>query len=375
MTVKSIITNVFCVVILAPVLAALIAWAAWAMASFESPPDTSPPAAANTTSSVIRPAPHTPVSGRTVYMANCARCHGVDGDGQGTEQLDRPARSFLAGGFSFGNTKQAIRRVVQHGIAGTPMPGYVGILDARQINAVVDYVQRLAPEDTLGPSPAATYQVQDRPIILRGTLPPRGVWDQEAPRGLLVGGIDGLTLAYDGDHVQLRSVRQGDFARRTDWQDRGGTALEPLGRIIHYPGAMPPFHRSGETVHAALQGTMIDGDTATIRYALPGMRIQETAATATFGGIPGYRRWLTVEGAADDLSMTVPLALPARWLGSADSYDWWIGGDDIVGIRGGVAEDISVRLPQAGTVEILVLPAVDHQAARQAGVPLEQPAT
>ena len=35
----------------------------------------------------------------------CAPCHGATGDGKGTTVLDRPARSFKDGGFSFGNTK------------------------------------------------------------------------------------------------------------------------------------------------------------------------------------------------------------------------------------------------------------------------------
>ncbi|MBP27028.1 MAG: hypothetical protein CMJ63_02255 [Planctomycetaceae bacterium] len=78
-------------------------------------------------------------------MANCAKCHGVTGDGNGTEQLDRPARSFLAGGVSFGNTNQAIRRVVQHGIAGTPMPGFVGVLNRPSIDAVVAYARDGTP--------------------------------------------------------------------------------------------------------------------------------------------------------------------------------------------------------------------------------------
>ena len=204
MTVKSIVTNIVCVFIVAPILAALILWGCWVLIP-EQPP---PPAADSTTSAhaaVIRPAPHTPVSGRTVYMANCAKCHGATGDGIGTEVLDRPARSFLAGGFSFGNTPEAVRRVVQHGIAGTPMPGFAGTLSPAQTRVVVKHVLAMVPpsEDDVED---ATMLVTDRPLVLRGMLPPAGPWAEPRPRGLLRGGTDGLTMAYNVDAGRVRGA-------------------------------------------------------------------------------------------------------------------------------------------------------------------------
>ena len=43
-------------------------------------------------------------------------------DGNGVTELDRPARSFRDGGFSFGNTPEALFRTISTGIPGTPMP-------------------------------------------------------------------------------------------------------------------------------------------------------------------------------------------------------------------------------------------------------------
>ena len=40
-----------------------------------------------------------------LYAEHCATCHGSNGDGKGTADLDRPARSFLDGGYSYGNTQ------------------------------------------------------------------------------------------------------------------------------------------------------------------------------------------------------------------------------------------------------------------------------
>ena len=63
---------------------------------------------------------------RTLFIANCASCHGEKGDGEGTTDLDRKARSFKDGGFSFGNTPEALFRTLTTGIPGTPMPGFGG---------------------------------------------------------------------------------------------------------------------------------------------------------------------------------------------------------------------------------------------------------
>ncbi|HEX6883800.1 MAG TPA: c-type cytochrome, partial [Planctomycetota bacterium] len=61
---------------------------------------------------------------RQLFLTNCATCHGETGDGKGVTQLDRPARSFMDGGFSFGNTPEALFRTISVGIPGTPMPGF-----------------------------------------------------------------------------------------------------------------------------------------------------------------------------------------------------------------------------------------------------------
>ena len=50
------------------------------------------------------------------------------GDGQGTTKLDRPARSFKDGGFSFGNTKEALSKTIAYGIPGSQMPAFEAAL-------------------------------------------------------------------------------------------------------------------------------------------------------------------------------------------------------------------------------------------------------
>ena len=108
---------------------------------------------------------------------------------------------------------------------------------------------------------------------------------------------------------------------------------------------------------------------------LPGVEIEETAAAATHGTLPGYRRTLWLTGNATGIELAVPLSSTPEPLGRGGQYDWWIGGQDIVGIRGGQPGAASVHLPTDGTIDILVLPGADPAAARQAGVPLLEEAS
>jgi mono/diheme cytochrome c family protein len=368
MTAKSIATNIVCVVIVAPVLAVLIVWGAWVFKP-DPPPQKSSHGATPSHAADTRPAPQTPVSGRTVYMASCARCHGASGDGHGTEKLDRPARSFLEGGFSFGNTTEAVRRVVLHGIAGTPMQGFARTLDGAQVRAVVQYVIGLAPPEP-PPSDDAQLVVGDRPLVVRGMLPARGAWEDDQPRGLLIGGTDGLTLAWDLDEVRFRAARQGRFVNRTDWEGRGGTALEPLGRVIHWAPPRSAFSIDGQEVPAEFLGTTIRDGVASLQMQLPGARVLEHGTVSSVGELPGYVRTLVFDGDASAITMGLPAQGMPEYLGRSELWEWWRDGADLIGVRGAAGVVGSrVQLPASGEVEIIVLPGADIGKAIRAGIP------
>ena len=373
MTVKSIVTNVLCVFVVAPIVAALIVWGCWVLRP-DPPPQTSTIQAAPTQISTARPAPLKPVSGRTVYMAHCARCHGVSGDGQGTEKLDRPARSFLAGGFSFGNTPEAVRRVVQHGIAGTPMPGFARNLNSAETRAVVEYVLDFAPALDAEQDGAAL-MVTDRPLVVRGMLPARGDWEGDQPRGVLLGGTDGLTLAYDVDQVRFRAARQGGFVNRTDWEGRGGTPLAPQGRVIHWAMPADVFTVDGSPVKAQFRGTSTQGGQATLEMEIPNAVIREHGAFIGRGNLSGYQRTLEIHGDASAVYMALPVQSAAAYLGESDHIEWWQDGPNLIGVRGDVvAEAQAVRLPADGVVELMVFPEASMADAAAAGIPVESPA-
>jgi len=175
-----------------------------------------------------------------LFVANCAQCHGEKGDGEGVTQLDRKARSFLDGGFSYGNTPDAIFRSITHGIPGTPMPGFEKPLNEAQRRELASYVIALGPADQIVvDAKDSEMVVTDMPLIVRGKLPAIVEGAPEWPRGLAIGTPEGLTFTYRADDVQLIGVLAGRFVNRKDWGGRGGDALEPLGRVLDVRPVQP----------------------------------------------------------------------------------------------------------------------------------------
>ena len=72
--------------------------------------------------------------GRTLFEAQCAYCHGADGDGGRGANLARPTLRRAA-------TDEALFRVVNRGIPGTGMPG--NAMSARETWQVVAFVRTL----------------------------------------------------------------------------------------------------------------------------------------------------------------------------------------------------------------------------------------
>ncbi len=187
--------------------------------------------------------PPKPAEVRALFLANCAQCHGEKGDGEGVTQLDRKARSFLDGGFSYGNTREAILRSITHGIPGTPMPSFEKALTDAQRDSLTKYVIAFGPDQIVVDPSESEMVVKDRPLVVRGKLPPIVEGAGEWSRGLAIGTPDGLTFEYRADDVQLIGVRAGRFVNRTDWGDRGGSALEMLGKVVWNAQFTPDVQR------------------------------------------------------------------------------------------------------------------------------------
>jgi mono/diheme cytochrome c family protein len=272
----------------------------------------------------------------------CAQCHGSDGSGTGPAILDRPARSFMDGGFSFGNTPAAIARTLATGIPGTPMPGFGDVLDESQRLDLARYVLTLGPPIEEVAEIDTIMTVTDRPLIVRGILPPITEQAEINPRGLLVGTTNGFTYEYRTDDVRLLGIRQGDFVRRTDWNGRGGTPLQPLGRLVHVfsDGNPPPTFADAEgtPLAADLKGTLsvpatsleLPEGIAWVNYALLDGdevlgSVSETSWPVTCDGISGFVRRFGL-----DLERTVRLGLGDIGHGAVRSVPiiWYIDQDD-----------------------------------------------
>ncbi len=220
---------------------------------------------------------------RALFVANCAQCHGEKGDGEGVTQLDRKARSFLDGGFSYGNTQDAILRSITHGIPGTPMPAFEKALNEAQRADLARYVIAFGPDQIVVDPSESEMVVKDRPLVVRGKLPAIVEGAEEWPRGLAIGTPDGLTFEYRTDDVQLVGVRAGRFVNRSDWGERGGTALEMLGQVVlsfrpQWSPALLSIVELGDDGlpadllprHAQLVATEVQRNKADVEYRLTG---------------------------------------------------------------------------------------------------------
>jgi cytochrome c553 len=322
---RSLIASLLAIFVLVPLVGVVIGWGAWQYASHmtqarrdatisthvvTAPLHTGLPSTGVRSSTVA-------MSAESLYAVYCAQCHGPNGDGNGTQKLDRPARSFKDGGFSFGNTTTALFRTISNGIGGTPMPGFANSLSADDRRALAAYVQSLGPPVIEVSNADMILTVDDTPQVVRGHLPALGAELPEHPRGLLIGTTDGLSFEYRADDVRLLAVRQGDFVERTDWTGRGGTPLNPLGNVIDIiddgrPDAM--IHLGSDTT-ARLLGTSVMDGRAVLRYSIESpadpdaiIDVEEwcEAAQTTVGS--GYRRHLNlnIDGDVGSIALRLP---------------------------------------------------------------------
>ncbi|HEY7789776.1 MAG TPA: c-type cytochrome [Vicinamibacterales bacterium] len=91
--------------------------------------------------------------GRTIYHDHCASCHGTSGRGDGPAAafLNPHPRDFTTGNYEIRSTESGsvpteddLITSVTHGLPGSSMPAWKGLLTDAQIRAVVDYVKTLS---------------------------------------------------------------------------------------------------------------------------------------------------------------------------------------------------------------------------------------
>ena len=110
----------------------------------------SPPSALQNAESL---APQAPQRVRQSYEVNCAMCHGVNGDGKSAKELkDDWGWPILPSNLTWrplkrGVSLEQIYLTITTGLSGTPMPSFGDALSAKQIWALVYYIESLVPPD------------------------------------------------------------------------------------------------------------------------------------------------------------------------------------------------------------------------------------
>ena len=87
-----------------------------------------------------------PRSGQAIYDEYCFRCHGLTGKGDGPEagrQLVPPANFQSLRSRS--KTDFELLTIVAHGVAFSPMHGFLGRLTDDELLEVINYIRTLAP--------------------------------------------------------------------------------------------------------------------------------------------------------------------------------------------------------------------------------------
>ncbi len=223
---------------------------AFASCAFDSKPaPVSKPAKVTATAAVLVAAASSPEqdddepTGKSLYQRHCAGCHNDNGDGHGATMIQKgiQARSFAQGGFAFGNTPDAIFKTITSGIPGSSlMQPFKSLMDDDERMLVAKYVLTLTPYKDAVPAIGSIMKVRDRAVFAYGKLPAIHDGLPERPRGLMVGLPGGLSFEYRRDDVELLAVRRGAFVDRTDWNERGGGMLKPLGDVVFEIGSGKP---------------------------------------------------------------------------------------------------------------------------------------
>lgn len=181
-----------------------------------------------------------PADGKALYREHCAGCHGADGSGDGplAKELRFKPRAFKEGKFAFGNTPEAMGKTVRSGIPdaqGFRMPAFAAVLKDDEVAAVVEFARSLIPAEALATGATAAEMelvVGAEAKVVRGIFPPLREGAPVQTRGLLVGLPGGASFQYATDPLHLVAIRRGGFVARTDWLERGGKPLTPLGEAV-----------------------------------------------------------------------------------------------------------------------------------------------
>lgn len=99
--------------------------------------------------------------GEETFLAYCASCHGVDGNGQGiaASRLDPRPRNFRNPMWMAGHSNQALADIIRDGRPGTAMPAFGALLSADEIDRLAEYLRSFADPAAI-PGADSSYRYQ-----------------------------------------------------------------------------------------------------------------------------------------------------------------------------------------------------------------------
>ena len=179
-------------------------------------------------------------SGKTLYLKNCAQCHGEKGDGEGsaTPHLQPRPRDFTTGKFKARTTPngalpihQDLVNVLRKGMPYTSMPAWPTLSDT-EVSDLAYFIKTFSPEFTkpenvpqpvaLPPAPAAkneSIEIGKKLYVDNGCVKCHG----------MLGRGDGPSAPTLTDDFG-RPIRSADLSQ--SWTFRGGSSREDIFRTM-----------------------------------------------------------------------------------------------------------------------------------------------
>jgi mono/diheme cytochrome c family protein len=87
------------------------------------------------------------LEGRSIYVARCATCHGLEGRGDGpiaSHLMGPPVGNLIDANWKHGDKPEQVMSVISRGVDGTRMAGWRSVLEHSEIRAVTAYIFYLA---------------------------------------------------------------------------------------------------------------------------------------------------------------------------------------------------------------------------------------
>jgi len=81
-------------------------------------------------------------AGKSIYEANCAGCHGINGNGAGpaAAALNPPPRNFIKANYKYGSSDVELFKTITLGIKGTSMPAWDSLTESQRWE-VIAYIR------------------------------------------------------------------------------------------------------------------------------------------------------------------------------------------------------------------------------------------